>query len=200
MRTKLRGRKKMLALKVLNGEKVGPRGGNLNNPKQYPEARRSGFNGEITELHRFEKDHDSALCGIQNEQPWHRMAAYMLLAGRTNSEIAMAAGVVPTTVSLLRAQRWFQQLLATIANKAGDEIIGILQSEAAASVQKLVELRDCAESERVQLSAAQTLVEQAHGKPTQKILSHSSHTSYQSPKEELDEIQRELAALRALPT
>jgi hypothetical protein len=44
------------------------------------------------------------------------MAAYMLNAGRTNSEIAIAAGVKAGEVGVLRQQRWFQELCATIAD------------------------------------------------------------------------------------
>lgn len=180
---------------------VGPRGGNLNNPAQYPHRRIANLNIELNAagthtLHRFEKP-DTAAPGRANEQPWHRMAAFMLLAGRTNSEIGLAANVEATTVSHLRSQRWFQELLAVLANEQGDDLIGLLQSEAAASLQKLCFLRDNAESERIQLAAAQTLFEQAHGKPTQKIISAVSHSVHRSPQEEMDEINQELKTLQA---
>lgn len=177
-------------------QKVGPRGGDLENPALHPQWRRAEFDGDTSKLHRFEKDHDSTANGWKNEQPWHRMAAYMLNAGRTNSEIAMAAGVEPNTVSLLRAQRWFQQLCATIANEEGGEILGLVRSEAAASVEKLVTLRDTAESERVQLAAATTLLEQAHGKPVQKNLNFTSRRPSLSPQEEYEQLQAELKALQ----
>lgn len=137
-----------------------------------------------------------AAAGVMNEQPWHRMAAYMLNAGRTNSEIAMAAGVRPGEVSILKSQRWFQELCATIANDDGEEILGALKSECLNSIQKLVDLRDCAESETVQLAAARTLVEQAHGKPTQKIISDVTSRRAASPKEEMEQLNEELAALK----
>lgn len=125
------------------------------------------------------------------------MAAYMILAGRTNSEIALAAGVVPQTVCILKAQRWFQELLATLANVQGQEVMAVVQGEALASVQKLVELRDGEDvSQRIQLTAALALLEHATGKPTQKIVSISSTTTFSSEKEELENIQAELQALR----
>lgn len=178
---------------------LGPRGGNLENPQQNPVWRQSKNNATIQPetglpaLHRFE---DTAASGFKNEQPWHKMAAFMLLAGRTNSEIALAAGVHPNTVSILRAQRWFQELLATLANEAGQDILGLLASEAAASVEKLVTLRDTAESERVQLAAATTLLEHANGKAVQKVISHTSHSVYRSPEDELRAVEEELNALR----
>lgn len=179
----------------------GPKGGNLNNPAQQPEARNAPFMGEVREngtlgLHDL-RDHDSAAAGRYQEKPWHRMAAFMLLAGRTNSEIAMAASVVPGTVSTLRAQRWFQELLATLANEAGADITGLIASEAQNSLNKLVDLRDGAASERVQLAAAQALLEHAHGKATQKTISLVSHSTFDSPSAEMESIQQQLAVLRA---
>lgn len=192
------------ALTFLASHATGPNGGNLNNPAQQPERRRQPLNVEMKEngpgLHRGLEFKDSAVAGLGNEQPWHRMAAFMLLAGRTNSEIGMAAGVGANMVSILRGQRWFQELLAVLANETGADITGLLASEAQASLNKLVELRDNAESERIQMSAALALLEHANGKPTQKIISSVSHTTHSSPSEEMDSINQQLAALRSSAT
>lgn len=188
-----------VALEAIEGKALGPRGGNLEGG-QNPHARRAELEATKNEhgvlsLHRFER-HDAAYNGIKNEQPWHRMAAYMLLAGRTNSEIAAAAERTAVQVCVLRGQRWFQQLLATLANETGDDIIGVLAGEALASVETIVSLRDDAElPARVRLSAAQTLLEQAHGKPVQKILSHTQHSSA-DPTQEMQDILSELQALK----
>lgn len=172
---------------------VGPRGGNLDNPAQHPEWRKSEFNGSIERgLHR----HDTATGGVKDEQPWHRMAAFMLIAGRTNSEIAIAAGVTPGEISLLKQQRWFQELCATIANNEGEEIVGMLTGEAVASISKLVSLRDFGESESIQFASARTLLEQAHGKPVQKVISDVTSRRAQSPQEEMEQLKDELAALK----
>lgn len=176
---------------------VGPKGGNLNNPLQKPHFRKEPYNGSISHgLHRFIKTEDTATEGLKNEQPWHRMAAYMLNAGRTNSEIAMAAGVQPGEVSLLRQNRWFQELCATIANNDGEEVLGALKAEAIASINKLAILRDCAESESVQATCARTLLEQAHGKPIQKIFSDVTSRRAASPKEEYEQLTQELKELQ----
>jgi hypothetical protein len=183
----------------------GPRGGDLN--AQYspakPAWRKKHLDSEILPngglaLHRFEKQ-ETVVPGKKNEQPWHRMAAYMLNVGRTNSEIAMAADVDPCTVAHLRSQRWFQELCATIANENGEELVGAVQSEALDSLNTIIELRDTSESDRVRLTAATTILEHAHGKPIQRIVSDISHRVTASPAEEMEAIQSELAALRAKP-
>lgn len=182
---------------------LGPLGGNLDDPHQSPEARRAPLNALVDpftgfpQLHRKDGFEDTARPGRKNEQAWHRMAAFMLLAGRTNSEIAAAAGVVPETVSSLRANRWFQELLATLANVDGEEVVGVIRAEALASVEKLVSLRDDPEvTARVQLAAATTLLEHAAGKPTQRVLSVSASTTFGSESDELAAIRSELQALR----
>jgi hypothetical protein len=185
-----------LALDFLGLKRLGPRGGDLDMPVRKPERRQSHFNSPngLNGLHRFEQP-ETAEVGLKNEQPWHRMAAYMLNAGRTNSEVAAAAQRSVAEVTGLRAQRWFQELCATVANNFGEELIGLLQSEAAASIEMVVNLRDTAESERVQLAAAQLLIEHARGKPTQTVISDVTHRVNKDPREERAELLRELAEM-----
>lgn len=199
------------AVRVLQGPAIptiplrkGPRGGDLDRPSRTPEARRSEFKGEskgglLPTLHRFQPKHeDVARQGLQNEQAWHRMAAFMLLAGRTNAEIAMSAGKSVEEVSILRAQRWFQELLAVLANETGDDITGLLQSEMAASLQTVIHIRDHSESDRVALSAAQLIIEHGRGKPIQATLTHAHDLrSKKSPQEEREEIEQELKMLQS---
>ncbi len=179
---------------------VGPRGGNLE-AHNGPEWRKKSLDVEVLPngglgLHHFVKNYDVAANGRKNEQPWHRMAAYMLNAGRTNSEIAVAAGVNPVTVSTLRAQRWFQELCATIANNFGEEIVGATQSYGVEAVENIHDLAMHADSERVRLTANQILLEHAHGKPVQKNVSVVQHSRL-SPEDEYAEIQAELQRLRS---
>lgn len=177
----------------------GPLGGNLNNPAQQPEARRAPHTAlEGLDIPLHNPRGEVATCGLQHEQPWHRMAAYMLINGHTNKEIAAAAGVQPTTVSILRANRWFQELVAVLANEAGRDLTMIVQSEALASMETVVAIRDDANlPARTRLSAATFLFEQAHGKAVQKIVSSNiNHTSNLTPQEEMAQIREELELLR----
>lgn len=188
-----------LALDALG---VGPKGGNLANPAQHPERRQATLNAVVDDatgmpkLHRFEKV-DVAAQGWKNEQVWHRMAAYMLLAGRTNSEIAIAAGVHVNVVSHIRCQRWFQDLLATLANESGQDIQGALLSHVHSAINNIADIaNDEALPARVRLAANVSLLEHANGKPTQKIIS-SSTVSHLDAKDEMAQIAEELRVLRA---
>lgn len=193
------------AMKVLQERSPdrGPRGGDLN--YQFPsgnkrEWRQSDLKTEVLpdggmSLHRYERD-ETTTPPKKNEQVWHRMAALMIIAGRTNSEIAAAADVHPCVVSQLRSQKWFQQLLATMANEAGADVLGALKSYALEAVEDIHDLAKNAEKESTRLNALRTLLEHATGKPVQKVYSEISHNVSRSPSEEMQEIQQELAALR----
>lgn len=178
--------------------KFGPKGGDLT--RGNPAWRNSPLQTEPlpdggASLHRFERP-ESATNGRKNEQVWHRMAALMIISGRTNGEIAMAAGVHVGVVSHLRAQTWFQQLLATLANEAGQEVLGALRSYALEAVEGIHDLAVHAEKESTRLNAHRTLLEHATGKPIQKTVSEISHSVSRSPSEEMQELQTELALLR----
>lgn len=183
----------------------GPRGGNL--LKHQPERRRASLNANIGEsglptLHRFDKA-EVAEPGVKNEQSWQRLAAFMLLSGRTNSEIALAAGRDIASVNLLRTQRWFQELLAVLANEQGADLHAAITSHAHDAINRIAEIASGdIETYGVRniLSASQLLLEQAKGKATQTVVSTVSHTTHASPSEEMESIQQQLAALRSSTT
>jgi hypothetical protein len=158
----------------------------------------ANLNSADTGLHRKKGYVPTSTMGLQNEQPWMLMAAYMFAMKRTNSEVAVAAGVGVEAVKILRAQKWFQQRLAQIANNQGDEITAAFHAHALESVERIADIAQNSESERVRLAANQIIVEQAVGKPVQKTLTISgSMSSGLSPKEEYDRTQEELRVLRA---
>lgn len=181
--------------------KRGPREGNLENPNLHSERRRTPFDGErdengILRLHGWK---DKARVGLQKELPWARMAAMLILANRTNEEIAQAANVTKSEVSILRSQLWFQELLATLAQEEGESYQALMRAEVVKSIQKVVELRDYSESDRVQLAAAQLIIEQVEGKAVQKVLAITSTVKTpegSTPEEQMANIQSELSTLR----
>lgn len=190
-----------LAMQAL--EKKGPQGGDLLAPNRHPDFRNAPHNGEMLENgvigFHDPRDHDSAVCGIQKEKPWHRMAAIMLNRGFSNIDIAGFAGVEPGHISILRAQRWFNELCVRLAADAGDALAARLDTEAMKALENVVEIANADAKEvgsRTKLAANLALLEHAHGKPTQKILSVNAHTSYSSAQEEYAAIQSELEEIR----
>lgn len=206
----------MNALDVLQGKKdyddvcidlreLGPNGGNLDHPQHRAEFRRAELNAPIDPetglpgLHRFEK-HDTACVGIKDALPWHQMAAHMVIAERTNSEIAMAAGVGVAHVQTLRAQRWFQILLGTIANHEGQEYLSAIATHAHDAINRIAEIAQGDFKElgvRNVLAANQLILEHTKGKPLQSVVSNVSHSSNLSPAEQMEDIKQQLAALRS---
>jgi hypothetical protein len=75
---------------------------------------------------------------VLNEQPWHRSAAYALLQGKTNKQVAATFDCDPATVSLLRQQSWFRRLIAELAQESLDDgFLGLLQGGANAAIEEL---------------------------------------------------------------
>lgn len=172
---------------------LGPNGGNTNNPHLNSEARRTGLQDESTGLHRFI---DTATIGRQNELPWHNLAAALLVQGKTNKQVAELAGVVESTICQLKANRWFQERMAQMTLEVSGSVLNRMKAEADASLDSLIRLRDLSDNERVVADVSKYIIDQAHGKAVQKVLSISASTSYSSEQEEFDAIQSQLDALR----
>lgn len=194
-------------------ERKGPRGGRIDNPVYHPENRNRALTAPIVETKEGERIiglhdprvEDTTRPGIEREQPWHRMAAHMLNRGFTNIEVADAADVNPGTVSTLRAQRWFNELCAELSSDKEKTIRARLDGYGLEAVEAIHAIATDASVDdkgnplipaRVKLTAHTTLLEQAIGRPTQKILSVSATTSFSSEREEYDAIMQELQTIR----
>ena len=191
-------------------EFLGERGGDLS--RYSPEHRNAPLNAPIVTTSSGERivglhdprDHDSAKVGIEKEKPWHRMAAHLLNAHKTNAEVAACCEVSPHTVANLRAQRWFNELCVELAHDHAAVLRAKLDSYALEAVEAIhaIATDDSVDSDgkpltpsRVRLAAHTTLLEHSTGRPTQKVLSLSASTTFSSEKNEHDEIMKELEAL-----
>jgi len=78
---------------------------------------------------------------ILKEKPWHRIAAYCVACGASDSQIAKVIGHGRQAVWELRQQPWFQERVASILHEHGGEVARRMLEEAGPlAVQKLVEL------------------------------------------------------------
>lgn len=172
---------------------LGPRGGNLDVPRQKPQARQGQLNDVETGLHKFK---DTAVHGYENEKPWHNLAAALLVQGKSNQQVAVLAGVTEGCIAQLKLNRWFQERMAQQALEISGSVLDRMKAEADASLDQLIRIRDLSDNERVVVDVSKYIIDQAHGKAVQKILSISASTSYSSEQEEFDAIQSQLDALR----
>lgn len=211
-----------MAMELLNGKpegvhgdaprRLGPRGGNLDDPRFHPENRNRALDAPVVETRDGERiiglhdprAQDTTRAGLEREQPWHRMAAHMLNRGFTNMEVADAAGKSKEQVSILRAQRWFNELCAELAESKEKVIRARLDGYALESVEEIHKIavnEECDSdgkplvSARVRLAAHTTLLEHSQGRPTQKVLSVSATTQFSSEREEYQSVLEELKSL-----
>lgn len=208
-----------LALQALNGnsgggahegnpaEILGPNGGHPFDPMYNPERRDAPHNGELMPDGVIGLHNPRASMGVLKEQPWHRMVAVMLNNKVSNVDIAAAAGCTAAHISLLRGQRWFNELCVMLAKDTATVIKAKLDTYAMEAVEAIHEMATNTEVDsenrplvpaRVKLTAFTTLLEHSQGKPTQKVLSVSATTSFSSERDEYNAIMEELRGIAPL--
>ena len=139
-----------------------------NRPWAHDRYKRAGGVNSALE-HALHNDLDPKY-EIKRETTKHRVALFMASQGKGIGEIAERLGLSRMAVTNLLRQPWARERIVEEIQEAGvDELRKILAGEAKASITKLVELRDNADSAQVQLAAADKLLDRFLGKPTQPI-------------------------------
>jgi hypothetical protein len=114
--------------------------------------------------------------GRITETPLHREVGFLTLKGHTQQEIADILGIAVNTVFNTQRLPWVKQLMVDEIRNAGRRsLTEILDEQMPACLQKLIDLRDNAESQEVQRKAANDLLNRRLGMPGQKI-EHSTDT------------------------
>jgi hypothetical protein len=132
---------------------------------------------------------------IDHEKAEHRLILMYKLRGDSNREIAQKTGYSESWISQVTRQPWFQQRLVNSLEEVEGEILDeIVKVEAKNSVFKLVQLRDTAKSEQVQLGSAIELLNRHLGKPVQRTET-TANVFHVSAK--LGDIDKQLAEVEA---
>lgn len=106
---------------------------------------------------------------LQREQPWHRTVLYLSAAGNSAHEIAGITGYSYVHIRKVMAQSWFQKQYTSLLMESGkSDVEELLRSEAANSINTLINLRDHAKLETVKATAAINILDRVMGKPTQR--------------------------------
>lgn len=127
------------------------------------------------------------------EQPWHRLAAQMYAFGYNNGEIAKELDKNYQTVKNLIKRREFQAMVNTIIEERGigKDLMEQVKTEAIASLQTLVELRDNPKvSASVRANIAMNILERNLGKVPQK-LEHSGEIRTGDPVAEIERLKQQ---------
>jgi transposase len=114
----------------------------------------------------------------------HHEAIAMMLAGASRQEIATKLGVHPTLVYQWTKHPEFAAALENARKELQQRVTAMvtdrLAEEAPKSLERLVQLRDTARSERVQLIASQDLLDRAGFKAVERV--HELHEHILSPE------------------
>lgn len=111
----------------------------------------------------------AAYVVIKHEKPQHRLMLWLRLQGHNVKETAALTGYTPQTVSNVCNQPWFIKAFCELSKELGkDAVQTMLEGEVIPSIQKLVKLRDTAESEAVAKAAADSILDRFLGKAVAK--------------------------------
>ena len=111
----------------------------------------------------------------KREKPEHRLMLWLRLNGHNNKEIASLTGYHYVTVGQITKQPWFQEAFCRLSSEMGkDSVETFLEGEIVPTLQRLVQLRDGAESDAVRKSACDSILDRIRGKPTVKVESRVS--------------------------
>lgn len=108
---------------------------------------------------------------IQEEQPYHRHAAYLMAMGADTREVANALDVTTTAVRQWLRQPWFQERVSLILKEhGGKDLTQLFANEAFASLSVMVELRDSGKTPAaVRNNICQDILNRHLGKPVQRM-------------------------------
>lgn len=121
--------------------------------------------------------HSKFTTQLKRERPEHRLMLWMRLQGKKPKDIAAALDVHINTVHKAISQEWFRDMFVKLSSELGkDAAETFLRGEEIPTYMKLVELRDSAESEAVQKSACDAILDRIRGKPTVKVETKSEAT------------------------
>lgn len=124
----------------------------------------------------------------------------LLLGGVSRKEIATRLGLHETTVSLWQRHPEFQAELEKLRGDLTTSVkvlVGArLQNESGPSLTKIVDLRDNARSEKVQLGAAQDILDRAGYKPVER---HAVLTGFVIQPELVEAIRSVVQELALMP-
>lgn len=130
----------------------------------------------------------------ENEQPWHQHAARYCAMGMVPKEVAAACGCDVQSIYRLRNALWFQERVTALMAEQDKDVMEIFKNARGAMAMKLVDLALTAESETVQLSAADKVLDRFLGKAVQRVESDTIVRSADAVAER-EALLREIAAL-----
>lgn len=137
---------------------------------------------------------------VIHEKPEHRLMIMLKVQGYSHTEIAKFTDYTIAHVSQVLRQPWARERIVQELAKAGREVVmDLLQGAAVDSVFKIIELRDTATDEGVQLRASQDLLDRHLGKATQRVESHATvhhmSTTVKEVDAEIARVDAEIARL-----
>lgn len=138
---------------------------------------------------------------LKKEMPMHRQMLWLRLNGHNVKETAALTGYTAHQVGVICKQPWFREAFVKLSTQMGkDSVETFLQGEIIPTLERLVSLRDTAESDAVRKAACDSILDRIRGKPVAKVEtkhSGSIDTTVYDGERLRDELQRNAEILRS---
>lgn len=142
-----------------------------------------------------------AYQGLRKEMPVHRQMLWLRLNGHNVKETAAITGYSAQQVSIICKQPWFREAFVKLSTQMGkDSVENFLNGEIIPTLERLVHLRDNAESDAVKKAACDSILDRIRGKPVAKVEtkhSGSIDTTVYDGERLREELQRNAEILRS---
>lgn len=142
-----------------------------------------------------------AYVNLKKELPEHRQMLWLRLNGHNVKETAAIVGYTPQHVSAVCKQPWFREAFVKLSTQMGrDSVESFLQGEIIPTLERLVHLRDHAESDAVKKASCDSILDRIRGKPIARVEtkhSGSVDTTVYDGERLRDELARNAEILRS---
>lgn len=135
---------------------------------------------------------------VQEEQPYHRLAAGMLALGVPVDDVAAQLDVGKSSVTQWMREPWFQERVLQLQEKwcGSKDFKKLIESEALSSFATLVEIRsDKTTPKALRASISQDILNRHLGKPIARSEVHATVVSG-DPVAEVQKLEEQVAQLR----
>ncbi len=127
---------------------------------------------------------------------WHRQAAFMVAHGLSQGEICDRLGKNETDLQALFNLQYFRRLIREEIGNCGKSIEDVMQGQAVDALLTILSLQsDLTAPHAVRLSAANSILDRAIGKPVQGYKQVRDTPRPADPLEEAERLKKELKAL-----
>lgn len=131
------------------------------------------------------------------EQPWHKTACVLYIAGRTYGEIAELLDLEQAIIGMAIRTPWCQEYIARILEEQSREPLELLKNAQIGVIQGMIDMfNDTKVSPTVRMGIGKDILDRTLGKPLQRVETSNAAPKSEDPVAEAERLEQESKRLR----